>query len=279
MMEMKYITEEYVQGVLKKRKKDTHKGDYGKVLILAGSKPMTGAAILAARGALRTGSGLVYLCVPQKLFAIFQIAVPEAICIPRESISDFSAYDSIIVGPGLGMGDDLDFHAGLLTKILREYEGILLIDADGLNIVSRFQLHRTLRVSKAEIIITPHMGEAERLLKELPQERQDAAAALHQKTGAVTVLKGAETLVLGKELYVNTTGNPGMATAGSGDVLSGIIGSLAGQGYGAEESARIGVFLHGMAGDLSAEFHGQWGLMATDIAENVSVSIQKVIGE
>lgn len=279
-METRYITEEYVKGILKRRESDTHKGDYGKVLIVAGSKPMTGAAILAARGALRAGSGLVYLCVPQKLFAIFQIAVPEAICIARETVKDFSIYDSIIFGPGLGMREeDLAFNADLLTRILRGYDGKLLIDADGLNIVSKFGMHRALKVSKADIVITPHMGEAARLLKEMPEERSEAADALSESTGAVAVVKGAGTIVRGKETYVNTTGNPGMATAGSGDVLSGIIASLAGQGYGAEEAARIGVFIHGLAGDISAEILGQWGIIASDMADNTAVALQKVIGE
>lgn len=279
-MDIRYITERYVRGILKRREADTHKGDYGKVLIIAGSKTMTGAAILAARGALRAGSGLVYLCVPEELFAIFQIAVPEAICVARDGMEDFSIYDSIIFGPGLGMREeDTRSNAELLTRIFKEYEGTFVIDADGLNIVSKYRMQSLPRVSKADVIITPHLGEAARLLDDMPEKRIDIAQALYEATGAVSVVKGAGTVVKGNEVYINTTGNPGMATAGSGDVLSGIMASLAGQGLAAEEAARAAVYVHGLAGDISAELLGQWGIIASDMADNTALALQKIIGE
>lgn len=241
------ISEKTVKNIIGRRKKEIHKGDCGRILIAAGSEGMAGAAILAARSALRAGSGLVRTAIPKELFPIVQVGVPEATCIERRlPIPSLEIYDAVCVGPGLGeSSESIEF----VKELLKKCEKPLIIDADGLNIIAHNDLFALLRERSERLpnmtVLTPHMGEAKRLLGDeyerivksqssapLPQAvRLAIAEAIVQKTGAVTVLKGAGTIVAaeGREAYTNTTGNPGMATAGSGDVLSGIITSLAGQ--------------------------------------------------
>lgn len=244
------ITEKTVQNIIGRRNKEIHKGDCGRIMIAAGSEGMAGAAILAARSALRAGSGLVRTAIPKCLFPIVQVGVPEATCIERRlPIQNLADFDAVCAGPGLGEGkESIDF----VKELLISYEKTLIVDADGLNIIAHCGLFDLLRrradLYPEQTILTPHMGEARRLL-----ETEDpactaapaapkisaasgvgpaaSAAALVRKTRAIIVLKGAGTLVAaeGRQTYTNTTGNPGMATAGSGDVLSGIITGLAGQ--------------------------------------------------
>ena len=278
------ITEKTVKNRIGRRNREIHKGDCGRVLIAAGSWGMAGAAILAARAALRAGAGLVRLAIPEALFPIVQVGVPEATCIERNlSNLDLAAYDAICAGPGLGEGEE---SIALITKLLEEYEKTLLIDADGLNLIAHQNLFPLLLQRQerfpSRTILTPHMGEAKRLLGDAwteaacarmqqparsssgavasgkaaetdcretskldarlvrtqaqpqfydSQARMRVAEALVEKTGAIVVLKGAGTIVAarGRKAYTNTTGNPGMATGGSGDTLSGIITGLAGQ--------------------------------------------------
>lgn len=251
------ITEKTVQNIIGRRNKEIHKGDCGRIMIAAGSEGMAGAAILAARAALRAGSGLVRTAIPKCLFPILQVGVPEATCMERRlPIQNLADFDAVCVGPGLGEGkESIDF----VKELLISYEKTLIVDADGLNIIAHCGLFDLLRrradLYPEQTILTPHMGEARRLLEtEDPActaapaapkisaasgvgpaasaaARGRIAAALVRKTRAIIVLKGAGTLVAaeGRQTYTNTTGNPGMATAGSGDVLSGIITGLAGQ--------------------------------------------------
>lgn len=251
------ITEKTVQNIIGRRNKEIHKGDCGRIMIAAGSEGMAGAAILAARSALRAGSGLVRTAIPKCLFPILQVGVPEATCIERRlPIQNLADFDAVCAGPGLGEGkESIDF----VKELLISYEKTLIVDADGLNIIAHCGLFDLLRrradLYPEQTILTPHMGEARRLLETedpactaapaAPEisaasdagpaasaaARGRIAAALVRKTRAIIVLKGAGTLVAaeGRQTYTNTTGNPGMATAGSGDVLSGIITGLAGQ--------------------------------------------------
>ncbi len=251
------ITEKTVQNIIGRRNKEIHKGDCGRIMIAAGSEGMAGAAILAARSALRAGSGLVRTAIPKCLFPIVQVGVPEATCMERRlPIQNLADFDAVCAGPGLGEGkESIDF----VKELLISYEKTLIVDADGLNIIAHCGLFELLRrradLYPEQTILTPHMGEARRLLEtEDPActaapaapkisaasgagpaasaaARGRIAAALVRKTRAIIVLKGAGTLVAaeGRQTYTNTTGNPGMATAGSGDVLSGIITGLAGQ--------------------------------------------------
>ncbi len=251
------ITEKTVQNIIGRRNKEIHKGDCGRIMIAAGSEGMAGAAILAARSALRAGSGLVRTAIPKCLFPIVQVGVSEATCMERRlPIQNLADFDAVCAGPGLGEGkESIDF----VKELLISYEKTLIVDADGLNIIAHCGLFELLRrradLYPEQTILTPHMGEARRLLETedpactaapaAPEisaasgagpaasaaARGRIAAALVRKTRAIIVLKGAGTLVAaeGRQTYTNTTGNPGMATAGSGDVLSGIITGLAGQ--------------------------------------------------
>jgi len=262
---------------LKPRTRNANKGDFGRVLIVAGSTGMTGAAILCAKGALRAGAGLVTVSVPTELFPIIQIAVPEAICVPRNLSSDFLAkYDSIVIGPGLG--DSYDTW-DVVMHILENYGGKLVLDADALNVLAGTKI-----TFDTDTIITPHPGEAARMLgttAEIIQSRRDASAAvLAEKFGCTVVLKGNGTIVAATNpslsLYVNTTGNPGMATGGSGDVLSGVIAAFLGQGMTAQTAACAGVYIHGFAGDLMAKEYGETSLVAGDLPLGVARTIKYI---
>lgn len=279
------ITLEYVNTVIKERPRDIHKGDCGKVLVIAGSEGMAGAAVLCARGALRAGAGLVRISAPKELYPILQVGTPEATCVPRDLSSlDFMGCDAIAIGPGLG--DDKSNEA-LIRGILNAYDKTIVLDADGLNAVGRFDLGQDLKKTKAQVIMTPHPGEAARLLRyagcpdTVIRDRQETAKTLSSWASAICVLKGSETLVATErgDSYTNTTGNPGMATGGSGDVLTGIIAALAGQRLAPLDCAKAGVFIHGMAGDRSAELLGQTGMTAMDIADNTALAFKQIIGK
>lgn len=271
------ITREFVQTIIEKRHKEIHKGDCGRVLIVAGSEGMMGAAVLACKAALRCGSGLVQLAIPKDLFPIAQVAVPEATCLERDFEKlNLSMYDAIAVGPGLGQSDE---SVKAVEYLLKNYDGKMVLDADGLNILAYKNLF-DLITTKENVVITPHMGEAKRLLGGLQEDRQEIALELHKKTKAITVLKGHATMVATDEekTYINTTGNPGMATAGSGDVLTGIIVSLLGQNKTVIEAALAGVYIHGLAGDLAAETIGEYGLIAGDIAYYTAIALKEISG-
>ena len=282
MDKARLIDEAFVNTFIKKRHMDLHKGDCGKVLIVAGSKGMAGAAILSSRGALRSGAGLVQVSVPEELFSIIQVGVPEATCVSRTLPPDkLENYQAVVVGPGLG--DDKS-NAPLIKNILESNCKAVVLDADSLNLISRFkELGELLKAAEGRTVITPHPGEAARLLKtsakEINADRIKAVRQLAEQTGAVVVLKGAGTLVAtpNEKTYINTTGNPGMATGGSGDVLSGIIGGLLGQGLSCLEAASVGVYIHGLAGDLAANSLGEYGIIATDIASMAALAIKQTI--
>ena len=282
------ITEKTVKNIIERRKREIHKGSCGRILIAAGSVGMAGAAVLAARGALRSGAGLVQLSVPAGIFPIVQTGVLEATCL-TDSLDniDLSRYNAAAAGPGLG---DSRESVEKVRILLDSFDGPLVLDADGLNIAAREDFFDLMRARGGRLIITPHMGEARRLMaKDFSEKmtRRELAEALADKSGAVTVLKGAGTVVAaeGRKTYTNTTGNPGMATAGSGDVLTGIITSLCGQRHSDGrpieplEAALAGVYIHGLAGDLGAEEKGEYGLIAGDIAEYTALAVKKISEE
>jgi len=283
-MTLSIIDEKFVKNIIEKRKREIHKGDCGRLLIAAGSEGMAGAAVLSARAALRAGSGLVQIAIPEDLFPIVQTGVPEATCIERDfSKIDLDRYNAAAIGPGLGESEE---SVKAVREIIGRFKGPLVIDADGLNIIAREKLFSDLKKRKAgSTVITPHWGEARRLLGEERQDRNEMAELLREKTGAIVVLKGHKTLVATEEskTYINTTGNPGMATAGSGDVLTGIIAALAGQRkpcgerISAEQAALCGVFIHGKAGDLAAETLGEYGLTAEDLAYYTAIALKKIL--
>ena len=275
---------EYVNTVIKERPRDIHKGDCGRVLVIAGSVGMAGAAMLCARGALRAGAGLVRISAPQELYPILQVGVPEATCVSRDiSKLDYMTHDVIAIGPGLG---DDDTNGELLESILKNYKKTLVLDADGINTICRADLGQALMNTEATVIMTPHPGEAKRFLEYfgLPYDKENREKVLNDLvvcSNAICVLKGSGTLVAARDekSYINTTGNPGMATGGSGDVLTGIIAALVGQGLTPVDAAKAGVFIHGMAGDISARQMGETGMTAGDIAQNTALAFKQIIGK
>jgi len=276
---------------LKPRAVDGHKGDYGKVCIIAGSVGMSGAAALAGRAALRAGAGLVRVATAKNALAIVASIEPSYTTIPlaedkagrisAKAISTIldavSENDAMAFGPGVGISGELRTVVGTLI----EQEKLrLVIDGDGLNNLSK--LTDWPSKVKAKVVLTPHPGEMKRLWlglfrEPLPSDRQEQAMRLAQHTKAVVALKGAGTVVTdGERVYVNKTGNPGMATAGSGDVLTGAITALIGQGLSNFDAAVLGVYVHGLAGDIAAEKLGQVSVMATDILDALSEAFKRM---
>ncbi len=243
-----------------------HKGTFGTVALVAGSAGMLGAAILAARGALRGGAGLVRCVLPSELMAPLTIAVPAATTLARgTAIGDWLvAVDVVVCGPGLSMAP---VGRSMIDELLSRSTVPVLLDADGLNLLAPVAATWT---CTAPIIVTPHPGEAGRLLgcsaAAVQADRLAAVTELWHRLGGVVVLKGAGTLVTdGRWIYRNQTGNPGLGTGGSGDVLAGLIGALVAQGMPAFDAARLGVWAHGRAGDLVAQRLSSPGLCAEDL--------------
>lgn len=270
----KYVQIADVKGILKKRKRFSHKGNYGNVLLIAGSYGMMGAAVLAARAALRTGSGLVTVHLPGFGYQIVQTAVPEALISMDESdlcfssVPELDGFNAVGIGPGLGSGINT---RRAFVDFLKKLKVPSVIDADGLNILSANK--EWLHSLQPGTIMTPHPKEFERLAGEsgTGYERNQLQLEFAQKYNVIVVLKGAYTSIAIPDgsCYFNSTGNAGMATAGSGDVLTGIILSLLGQGYIPEHAALVGVYLHGLAGDLAAKEGSEESVIAGDIVENI----------
>lgn len=264
------------------RARESHKGNFGKVLVIAGSRPMAGAASLAGQAALRCGAGLVCIATAQGCQSTVASLHPcyTTLALPQDNEGRISMdalgllsqaieeHDAVALGPGLGQSRDLRH---ILEELLVRENLSLLIDADGLNNLSKIKdWHRRCR---AQTILTPHPGEMKRLWQGLnrqspPQDRQEWALHLSQQTGVTVILKGADTVVTdGDQVYINTTGNPGMATAGSGDVLTGTILALLGQKFSPIAAGCLGVYIHGLAGDLAACALGQISLTALDLID------------
>ncbi|MGD2094543.1 MAG: NAD(P)H-hydrate dehydratase [Phycisphaerales bacterium] len=275
---------------LKPRASDAHKGDFGKVCIITGSLGMSGAAALTGRAALRAGAGLVRVATPKSVLPIVASIEPSftTIALPEDShgrisakaintiLETISENDALAFGPGIGISGAL---RSILETLLGQDQLRLVIDADGLNNLAGMKdWHVNL---KAKLILTPHPGEMKRLWsgtfrEQPPADRQQQAIQLAQQTKTIVALKGAGTVVTdGDKVYTNKTGNPGMATAGSGDVLTGVITALAGQGLNNFDAAVLGVYIHGLAGDIAAEKLGQVSLIATDIIHALSEAFMR----
>lgn len=272
---------------LNKRDKKTHKGDYGRALIIGGSKGMVGSVYLSAIAALRTGSGLVFNIVPEEIREILEIKSVENIILSSKSIDgemDVSSInqilkeqrkmDAIALGPGMGK---LKKPKKWMEEFLFNIDKPLVIDADGLNnLAYNIEILKSL---KYDLVLTPHVLEFSRLtnykVEYILKNREKLAKEFAEKYNVTLVLKGNKTIVTnGRNLYINETGNPGMATAGSGDVLTGIITSLIGQGYSSFLSAKYGVYIHGLAGDLAAEELSESGIIARDIIEKIPYAMK-----
>lgn len=268
------MTKQDIDQLLPKRKPDTHKGSYGKILLLCGSRGYTGAAALASMGALRTGAGLVYLGVPESIYEIEAVKLTEPVILsmPDEAgtyavsavdkvLSLLKGKDAVLIGPGIGISSGSE---AVVCAVLKEFNGPVVLDADGINVMISHK--DILRDRASPTILTPHDGEFMRFGGELNDDRLKSAANFAQEYGITLLLKGHRTIITnGKTHYVNTTGNPGMATGGSGDVLAGIIVSLLGQGLLPLEAAACAAWLHGAAGDICADEIGQYGMLPSDI--------------
>ena len=267
-----FTDEKDIKSLLRPRARHAHKGDFGRALLVAGSRGMAGASVLASRASLRSGVGLLTVHVPACNRVIVQSCVPEAMtsidsneCCFSDDV-DVSRFNAVAVGPGLGQGKESE---AALLRLIGNCTAPMVLDADALNILSRNKewLHRL----PAGSVLTPHPGEFERLFGKAPCRYQaiESVRAVARDCGIVIVLKGAYTTVIAPDgnLYFNSTGNPGMATGGSGDVLTGVLLALLAQGYDSTHAARIAVYLHGLAGDLAVADKGQTALVAGDIVD------------
>lgn len=270
-----------------RRPADAHKGTFGRVLLVAGSTGMSGAAALCGLGALRGGAGLVYVATPRSILPIVAAVEPSYLTVPlsddahgrlkpsavKEIHAALAGKDACGLGPGLGTS------SGVQKVVVELYEQAtqpLVVDADGLNCLSRQK--EALGTHAGPRILTPHPGEFARLLlgsdiQTVQAHREELAARFAETYGVVVVLKGSGTIVTdGQRIYTNTTGNSGMATGGTGDVLTGLVTALLAQGFSPFDAARLGVFLHGRAGDLAAQALSQPGLIASDVAHSLAAA-------
>jgi hydroxyethylthiazole kinase-like uncharacterized protein yjeF len=269
---------------LKDRKKDTHKGDYGHLLIIGGSPGLTGAVCLAGISALRSGCGLVTIGIPETLNHIIEIKLTEVMSLPLPETEEHfisekavdkvlkfinEKIDAVLIGPGISLNSETK---KFVNKIITEIDRKLIIDADALKIIS--ENIDILKKLKVKPVLTPHPGEMKYLtgfeISYIQKNRKEIAEKFAREYNVVLVLKGYRTVVTdGKNTYINLTGNPGMATAGSGDVLAGIIGSFLAQGEDEFISAKYGVLIHGLAGDIAVKEKGEISLIASDIIEKL----------
>jgi len=271
MMELNH---ESVLHFLPHRAQDAHKGNFGKILLLCGSRGYTGAAYLAAMGALRSGAGLVFLGVPETIYAIEAVKLNEAIVFPLpdengalaeaaipEILGRLSGKDAVLIGPGLGQTKGT---LSVVRAVLENAACPVVLDADGINLMAA---HKDIvRGRTAPTILTPHAGEFSRFGGNLSEERVLAAEKMARDLGCIMLLKGHRTVITdGSATYINPTGNPGMAVGGSGDVLAGMITALIGQKITPLQAAACGAWLHGAAGDLCAAEIGQYGMLPTDM--------------
>ena len=270
------LNHETVLAILPDRDIDAHKGDFGKLLLLCGSRGYTGAAYLAAMGALRSGAGLVFLGVPESIYQIEAVKLNEAIVFPLpdkggklssraipEIMERLPEMDAVLIGPGLGQSNDT---LAVVNMVLGAAPCPVVLDADGINVTAAHK--DILRGRTNPTILTPHAGEFTRLGGSILSDRQAAAEEMARELGCILLLKGRGTVITdGETTYINPTGNPGMAVGGSGDVLSGIITALLGQGISPLEAAACGAWLHGVAGDICAAQIGQYGMLPTDMVE------------
>ena len=268
------LNHDAVLKILPDRDEFAHKGNFGKILLLCGSRGYTGAAALAAMGALRSGAGLVFLGVPESIYEIEAIKLTEPVIFPlpddggkfgRKAIPEIlerlPRMDAVVIGPGLGQSEGT---FEVVKAVLEHAACPVVLDADGINVVAAHK--DILRGRTAPTILTPHDGEFARLGYVIGENRQAAAETAAKDLGVIMLLKGHRTVITdGEVTYINHTGNPGMAVGGSGDVLAGILVSLLGQGLVPLEAAACGAWLHGAAGDLCAAEIGQYGMLPSDL--------------
>lgn len=282
-MEYLSVDQAFVDARIPRRAPESSKDDYGRVLALCGCRGYTGAAYLAAQAAVRTGCGVLTLCVPEAVYHVLAAKLAEPVVRPvrcdrmgrlkekgaRQAFQGRA--DAALIGCGLGRSGGVE---AAVRYALSHFEGPLILDADGINALAGHinVLHST----AAQLVLTPHPGELRRLLGD-PDAGEAQAAALARETGAVVLLKGHRTVICAPDgtRLRNTTGNPGMAKGGSGDVLAGVILSLLGQGLSPLDAAACGAFLHGAAGDRCANARGEYGMTPSDMLEALPAVLRR----
>jgi NAD(P)H-hydrate epimerase len=285
IMKIADITEDMVWSRIPERIQDSHKGTYGKVLCVAGSSRFRGAASLCVEGALRSGCGIVTLATVEPVFASVQARLPEAVLMPcRQSSGQYGGinhteasrlknelsedYSALVIGPGMGNSTDTAF---LTDSLVKDSKVISVLDADALNSIRKLPKPS----EEGQIIITPHPGEMARLcgcsIKDIKDSREEIAVLYAIINKCIVVLKEHRTLIATPQgrLYRNTSGNSGLARGGSGDILAGMIGSLAAQGMTAEDAAVCGVWLHGRAAELCSQRKSQTVMLPHDIFDDL----------
>ncbi len=284
--------EEFASPMIIKRPKNTHKGTYGHLFILGGSPGLTGAVCLAGNAAMRSGCGLATVGIPEGLNDIIEIKLTEVMSLPLPETTErtFSVKavtpalefimdraDAVVIGPGISCR--VKETAEFVKRVVEKTEKPLVIDADAIKIIAA---KKSLLRKNKNIILTPHPGEMSYLtgmkIRDIQDKRQEIAEKFAKEHGVTVILKGYHTVVTdGRNTCVNLTGNPGMATAGSGDVLAGITGSLLVQGYGTFESAKYAAYIHGLAGDLAAKESGETSLIASDIIAYLPAAFRRLL--
>jgi hydroxyethylthiazole kinase-like uncharacterized protein yjeF len=285
------LTEREMAALMPRRKRISHKGDYGRLFVLAGSRGFTGAAAMVCSSAMRAGSGLVFLGIPESLNPILEVKLTETMTIPLDEtpqgtlsysarsriMEHLSECTNAVIGPGISTHPET---ARLVQEILKEAKVSLLIDADGLNCLQgKTEL---LRAYEAPVIVTPHPGEMSRLTgldaRTILNDPWKAAADFAKQNGLVVILKSAETVIADVDgsLSINIAGDAGMASGGMGDVLSGVVASLMGQGMRPIDAAKLGTFVHGLAGEMGARQKGQLSLIASDVIELLPVAFERI---
>lgn len=273
--------EDDVDKLLPYRKSDSHKGSYGKISVIGGCRNMAGAPMFTAEAAYRMGCGLVKICTVDDNREIIQTKLPEALLTTytlgdkdsiRESLKSALAWSDVVaLGPGLGMSEDAEY---IVERVLRKYDKTIILDADGLNILSKHL--EWLDDAPGKIVITPHLLEMSRLtdkkVADIKENKYDIAKSFAETHKVIVVLKDSRTIVSdgGNQAYINITGNNGMATGGSGDVLTGIIAGLCGQNMEIFEAAKLGVYIHGIAGQEAAISKGRYSMIASDIVRSIT---------
>lgn len=311
-LNVELLEKSFISSLIPERPAHSHKGDYGHVLIVAGSKGKTGAALMAARACMRAGAGLVTIGVPESLLDVFQSCVTEEMTLPLNDRGDGSLSskaadiilrflseraDVLCIGPGIGVSDDTH---ELMIEIIKSSTVPLVVDADGINALSETRgrvqgAKDALKKTRAPIIFTPHPGEMNKLMSRKSEEKKiltpeselrarierdriNTALSFSKETGTYLVLKGVPTVIAGPEgrAFINSTGNPGMATAGTGDVLTGMISSFLAQGLNPLNAGILGVYMHGLAGDIAAEDKGFHSLIASDLIDALPAAFKKL---
>ncbi len=273
---MKILTKEYVKTLLKPREANTHKGSFGHALLITGNTGCMGAAVIASRACLRAGVGLFTVNLPKEERFILQTSIPEAMLAFRENVDyDLAAFSALGIGPAIGINQESE---KILVDVLFHFKKPIILDADALNIISVNK--KLLQKIAKGTIITPHPKEFDRLfgVHKNTDERINTAIEKAKEFDIVIVLKGHKTLVTTSgETFLNTTGNAGLAKGGSGDALTGIITAFLAQGYAPFDAAKIGVYLHGLAADISLENQSMESMLITDVIENLGKAFKNVL--